>query len=356
MATWIRERISMPTNQSSELPLPAHFDPERVSQVWRVPYQIRALQASEWAERYAIQPAYRDEFRIVLLGIDIQNTFCIPEYELFVGGSSGRGAVDDNRRLVEFIYKNMHRITQIAVTMDTHQALQIFHPVFLVDKKGQHPEPLTLISVQDVTQGKWKFNPKIAASLGIAPEDGQKHLLHYTRELQSQSKFDLTIWPYHAILGGTGHALVSAFEEATFFHTLARNQQAEFILKGDNALTESYSAIGPEVLKDAKGRQIGEKSREIFGILSNCDALIIAGQAKSHCVSWTISDLLEDIRAHDPDLAQKVYLLEDCTSAVVVPGIVDYSDQADAEFERFAAAGMHRVVSSDPISKWPGMG
>jgi nicotinamidase-related amidase len=345
----------MNTSQPVELPIPVHFDPERVSQVWRVPYQIRARQANEWAERYAVQPASKDDYRITLLGIDIQNTFCIPEYELFVGGSSGRGAVDDNRRLVEFIYKNLHRLTKIAVTMDTHQALQIFHPIFLINKKGEHPEPLTLISAQEVKQGTWRFNPEIAASLGISPEDGQKHLLHYTRELQNHGKFDLTIWPYHAILGGTGHALLSAFEEAIFFHTIARNQQAEILLKGDNALTESYSAIGPEVREDAKGHQIGKKSGKIFELLVNCDALIIAGEAKSHCVSWTISDLLEDINANDPGLVNKIYLLEDCTSPVVVPGIVDYSEQADAEFVRFAESGMHRVASTDPISTWPGI-
>lgn len=346
----------MNDNQPVELPLPPHFDPERVSQVWRVPYQIRARQADEWAERHAIQPASKDEFRITLLGIDIQNTFCIPEYGLFVGGSSGRGAVDDNRRLVEFIYKNLARITETVATMDTHQALQIFHPIFLVNEEDEHPQPLTLVSAQDVETGKWKFNPKIAASLGIDPKDGQQHLLYYTRELQKQSKYDLTIWPYHAMLGGIGHALVSAFEEAIFFHTIARSQQAEIILKGDNTLTESYSAIGPEVLEDVKGRQIGKKSGKIFEKLLNCDALIIAGQAKSHCVSWTISDLLEDIRAHDPNLASKVYLLEDCTSPVVVPEVVDYTQQADAEFERFAEAGMHRVNTGDPISNWPGIG
>ncbi len=346
----------MNTNQTDELPLPTHYDPERVSQVWRVPYQIRALQADEWAERYAIQAAADDRFRITLLGVDIQNTFCIPEYELFVGGSSGRGAVDDNRRLVEFIYKNLSRITEIVATMDTHQARQIFHPIFLVNKEGEHPQPLTLISAKDVETGEWKFNSKIASSLGISPEDGQQHLLHYTRELQKNGKYDLTIWPYHAMLGGIGHALVSAFEEATFFHTIARNQQADIVLKGDNTFTESYSAIGPEVLKDAKGAQIGEKSGKILEKLSNCDVLIVAGQAKSHCVAWTISDLLEDILAHDPRLANKVYLLEDCTSPVVVPGVVDYSEQADAEFERFAKAGMHRVISSDPISTWPGIG
>jgi nicotinamidase-related amidase len=38
--------------------------------------------------------------------VDVQNTFCIPSYELYVAGHSGTGAVDDNHRLCEFIYKN----------------------------------------------------------------------------------------------------------------------------------------------------------------------------------------------------------------------------------------------------------
>ena len=40
----------------------------------------------------------------------------------------------------------------------------------------------------------------------------------------------------------------------------------------------------------------------------------------------------------------------DCTSPVVVPGAVDYTDEADAAFERYAAAGMHIIRSTDPIS------
>jgi nicotinamidase-related amidase len=53
-------------------------------------------------------------------------------------------------------------------------------------------------------------------------------------------------------------------------------------------------------------------------------------------------------------LAQKVYLLEDCTSPVVVPGVADFSEQADAAFARFAEAGAHVVRSTDPIASWPG--
>jgi nicotinamidase-related amidase len=85
------------------------------------------------------------------------------------------------------------------------------------------------------------------------------------------------------------------------------------------------------------------------------DAVVIAGQAKSHCVAWTIDDLLSEIQISDKNLAEKVYLLEDCSSPVVIPGVVDYSEEANAAFERFAKAGMHIVRSTDPISTWPGI-
>jgi nicotinamidase-related amidase len=50
-----------------------------------------------------------------------------------------------------------------------------------------------------------------------------------------------------------------------------------------------------------------------------------------------------------------VYLLEDCTSPVVVPGIVDYTDSANEAFQRFSRAGMHLVQSTQPLADWPGI-
>jgi len=64
---------------------------------------------------------------------------------------------------------------------------------------------------------------------------------------------------------------------------------------------------------------------------------------------------LDQIQRDDPQLVDKVYLLEDCTSPVVVPGAIDFTEQAEADFERFAEAEMHVVRSIDPISTWPGM-
>jgi hypothetical protein len=34
---------------------------------------------------------------------------------------------------------------------------------------------------------------------------------------------------------------------------------------------------------------------------------------------------------------------------------MDYTDEADAAFQRFTDAGMHAVRSTDPIESWPGI-
>lgn len=337
----------------TQLPIPAHFDTKKVGEVWRVLYQDRANEAKEWAKKHNIQPAAKDKTQICLMAIDVQNTFCIPKFELFVGGRSGTGAVDDNVRLCEFIYRNFGVITSIYPTMDTHTAMQIFHPVFWVNDAGENPTPLTVISLDDVKNGIWKVNPAISYSVAQGNYMAlQKHALHYVQKLSDRGKYPLIIWPYHSILGGIGHALVSSVEEALFFHCLARNSQTGFEIKGGNPLTENYSVLRPEIVDGADGRPIAQKNTRFIQKLLEFDAVIIAGQAKSHCVAWTIDDLLTEILAHDPNLAKKVYLLEDCTSPVVVPGVIDFTDQGDAAFQRFADAGMHVVKSTQPLDTW----
>jgi nicotinamidase-related amidase len=332
---------------NSLLPIPEFFDVDRVGTVWRIPYEERARTAREWANQYRLQPASVDSTKTWLMLIDVQNTFCIPEFELYVGGRSGRGAVEDNARLCEFIYRNLGRITHITATMDTHKAMQVFHAIFFVDKNGEHPAPYTDIQAAELRDGKWMFNPALADQFGIDPEYGQQMMIHYAEELEKKSKYALTIWPYHAMLGGIGHAFVSSIEEAIFFHSIARVAQPDIEIKGDKPFTENYSVIGPEVLTGPIGETLGTHNQKFIEELRQVEQLIIAGQAKSHCVAWTVSDLLEDIALLDLELAKKVYLLEDCTSPVVVPGIVDHTDAADAAYERFAKAGMHVVKSTD---------
>ena len=328
------------------LPIPEFFDPGKLDQVWRVPYEERARQARAWALQHGLQPASGNGTKTWLMLVDVQNTFCIPDFELYVAGRSGTGAVDDNRRLCEFIYRNLGVITQITATMDTHRAMQIFHAIFLTDENGEHPAPYTNVSAEDVRTGKWKFNPALAGHFGISEDQGQERLQHYVNKLEEVEKYSLTIWPYHAMLGGIGHALVSSVEEALFFHSVARLSPPHFEIKGDRSFTEHYSVIGPEVEKGPKGEILGEHNDKFIEMLKAVDRLVIAGQAKSHCVAWTIADLLGDLRKDDPALAQKIYLLEDCTSPVVVAG-ADFTEPAEAAFARFAEAGMHLVKSTE---------
>jgi nicotinamidase-related amidase len=194
------------------------------------------------------------------------------------------------------------------------------------------------------------FNSALAPQFGIAPEYGQQMMIHYADELEKKGKFALTIWPYHAMLGGIGHALVSSVEEALFFHSIARNAQYDIEIKGDKPFTENYSVIGPEVLTGPMGETLGTHNTKFIEQLQQYDKLIIAGQAKSHCVAWTVSDLLSDINDVNPELAKKVYLLDDCSSPVVVPDVVDHTDAANEAYEKFAKAGMNIIHSTQSIS------
>ncbi|MBP0000291.1 MAG: isochorismatase [Cyanobacteria bacterium SID2] len=338
----------------ARLPIPSHFKPETVGQVWRVPYLDRSSEAQKWAQQYHLSPASRDRTRVGLLLIDVQNTFCIPGFELFVGGRSGNAAVEDNQRLCEFIYRHLNVITEIIPTMDTHTAMQIFHPMFWVNDRGEHPPEWSVLELVDIERGTWRISPEVVPYL--PPDlDAAAYARHYVGQLTQAGKYPLTIWPYHAMLGGIGHALVSAVEEACFFHSVARCYPTRYELKGDRTLTENYSVLRPEVLDRPDGKPIAPRNTALLDRLLAFDVLIVAGQAKSHCVAWTLADLCEEIQQRNPDLARNVYLLEDCTSAVVVPDVVDFTDLANEAFDRFEKAGMHRVRSIDSMETWDGI-
>jgi nicotinamidase-related amidase len=336
------------------LPLPSHYDAAKVTDLRFIDYGGLFQAALDWRKRNALQASANDYAKVALLNIDNQYTFCHPKGELFVAGRSGNGAVEDSRRLVEFVYQNLGVISDIHNTLDTHRAYAIFHPTFMVDENGNHPAPFSLVTAKEVAAGKWTATQYMASALGVNLVTAQRHLVHYTEELEKKGRYALTIWPFHGMLGGPGHAVVSGLEEACFFHAVARGAQTGYEVKGTNPWTENYSVLGPEVVTTDGGRVIAQRNTRFIEQLLKYDVLIIAGQAKSHCVAWTIEDLLGDIAATDPALASKVYLLEDCTSPVVVPGL-DYTDDANRAFDKFKAAGMHAVKSTDPIDTWPGI-
>lgn len=344
---------------STTLSLPAFYNADNVvnDERW-IDYNALQKAAIDWRRQNGLRAVATDHTKVGMLVIDAQNTFCHPAGELFVAGASGTGAVDDSIRTVEFIYRNLGVISGIDCTLDTHRMFAVFHPSFLVNEQGEHPAPFTQVSNDDIKSGIWKPSPFMTSALGVSLMAAERHLAHYTEELEKAGRYALTIWPYHGVLGDKGHNLVSGLVEAANFHGLARGAQPGFEVKGTNALVENYSVLGPEVRQLFNGAPIARNTAFVEKLLKY-DVLIIAGQAKSHCVAWTIDDLLGDILAKDPALARKVYLLEDCTTSIVVKDpatgavIFDYGPDADSAFDKFRNAGMHVVKSTDPIQGWP---
>jgi nicotinamidase-related amidase len=105
---------------------------------------------------------------------------------------------------------------------------------------------------------------------------------------------------------------------------------------------------------------LAQRNTQFIKTLLEAEAVIIAGQAASHCVKSSIEDLLNEIRVKDEKLARKVYILKDCMSAVAVPDpanrgtyLADFTPQAEAALQKFTDAGMHVVDSATPMVDWP---
>ncbi|MCB0033781.1 MAG: hypothetical protein KDE51_07175 [Anaerolineales bacterium] len=275
-----------------------------------------------------LKPAAEDKENVHLVIIDMQVDFCHPDGTLFVPG-----AVEDIQRTVEFIYNNAERITNITCSIDSHLPHQIFSPGWWVDEKGNHPAPFTLITYDDIKQGKWK--PVVAPVKST----------EYVKKLEADAKKTLCIWPYHTMIGNIGNALDPELWSAVFWHSMARKTQPTFLTKGSIPLTEHYSIIQPEV--PVPNHPLGGKNKPFLDTLAEADIVLIAGEAESHCVLESVEDIVEDF-GHKPDALQKIYFLRDCTSAVQHPDI-DFHAIALQRFDEFKKDGVNFVDSTDKM-------
>lgn len=341
----------------TNLPIPTFYDPKNAGSWEYDPVQADLAKAAPvWAKKHGLKPASSDKTKVHLLLIDVQKDFCYPKGTLYVSGRSGQGAVDDSKKISEFIYRNLGRVTDITCTLDTHFRYQIFFPSFWQGKDGGPLGPFRFIESEEIKSGAVKPNAA-AASFICNGNYGwlMKYVEHYAKSLEKAGKYKLYLWPYHCILGTTGHALVGVIEEARAFHCFTRQTASLCEVKGGNFLTENYSVLSPEVLVDQNQKPIAQRNVKFIKTLLESDAVVIAGQAASHCVKSSIDDLLDAINAQDPKLAKKVYILRDCMSAVVVPGGPDFTKDAEDALKKFEDAGMHVVDSTKPMDEWEGL-
>ncbi|MCZ6874704.1 MAG: nicotinamidase [bacterium] len=319
------------------LPLPDFYDPDTVGNI----YLERAAQVAEAALTYQRQhhilPATQDSRRIAAFGIDCQVGFCTPGASLFV-----EGAVGDTQRTLVWLYRNLDKLTGLLFSLDTHRVFQIFHPAWWTDAQGRHPAPLSTITADEVRGGVW------------TPMRNREACLEYCEKLEASGKYVLTIWPYHVLLGGISHTLVPAMMEAAIFHSLVRQQQTHFEIKGEHPMTENYSVLSPEV-QELGGQSVGGFNRSFFELLLGYDRVYVFGQAKSHCVRATLLDIRDHLLATNSAWTDKIWILEDAMSSVPAPPLdplppeLDFPRLAEQTMAECRQAGMQVVKTTDPI-------
>ncbi|MFV0484024.1 MAG: hypothetical protein ACK5MG_08035 [Bacteroidales bacterium] len=233
-----------------------------------------------------------NEKKNLLLVIDAQNDFCSPDGSLFVSG-----AVEDMKRLVGFINSNSSKLSNVVLTQDSHHVLDIAHPGFWTDKNGKPVEAFTQITSQQVTDGEY------------LPRENKEQVIQYLKELEDNGEFTHTIWPEHCIVGSVGGAIFPPVMEA--ISNWERSQGTRFTLyqKGLNPYTEHFGALRANVID--KTDKSTDYNQELIAQLKDADRIIIAGEAKSHCVANTVKQIYElgGIKA-------EIVILSDCMSPV----------------------------------------
>jgi nicotinamidase/pyrazinamidase len=241
-----------------------------------------------------------------LIIIDPQTDFCLPSGSLFVPNAD-----KDMERLAKFIDDN--QFGNIFVTMDTHSRMSIFHPSFWKTETDLNPNPFTMISVKSIEQGTWKTTNPLY----------QRSALAYVKALAAKGNQSLIVWPEHCIIGTEGWHIHPLLQKSLDQWEYKNAQTVHYWIKGMNPFTEMYSALSAEVVNDDSETAFNTKRYEM--LTAKDTELLIAGEAKTHCVFSTIKDMFR--HGEDVDLANRMTIIDNAMSPV--PGFPQLEEAFD---------------------------
>jgi nicotinamidase-related amidase len=246
------------------------------------------------------------------------------------------GSKRDIENLTRSMYANMEGITDIMCSIDTHYPLQIFFSSFWQDEFGNPVNPGTMVAYADVQSGKFK-------SIHGSP----KKVAECLKALETAGKVGVYVWPYHCLIGTPGFNLENQFAAMVHFHSHAKNSKPQVVFKGTDIYSEMYGIIHPEYNPENTVRMdILNAIASVDGsnnLKAHYDEIYIAGEAASHCVLESASQILAAFKDR-PEILQRITILEDCTSPV--PG---FEQQATDGLENLKKAYGIKIAKSTDI-------
>jgi nicotinamidase/pyrazinamidase len=262
-----------------------------------------------------------------LLIIDPQNDFC----DLEGAALPVAGANADMRRLASLMNKVRTTLSDLIVTLDSHASVGLERTTFWTTGDSAPVVPFTVVTEGDVRQGR--FRPR---DPHLLPQ-----VLGYLRALEKGGRYRLMVWPVHCVVGTWGHNIHSSVASEIAQWEAHWIRPAFRVLKGQNPMTEQYSAVQAEVPLDDDAQT--HTNQGLIARARPQDAtLFVAGEASSHCVAVTMEHLFETMSLEE---RRNVVILRDCMSPV--PG---FEAQANAFFEHAYAQGARVMTSDEALS------
>jgi len=227
-----------------------------------------------------------------------------PQRDFHEGGSLAvPGAIEDSARIAGLIKSK--RFDNILVTLDTHQYVDIGHPMWWTSEEKKEPEPFTIITTKDIEQKKW----------WAARQENQEWSAQYVKQLEANKRFQHTIWPYHCIVGTQGHEVTPSINKALEWWAKKNSQLVFYMWKGTNPKAEMYSAFKADV--EVPGADETKLNKQVLDRLYRYNNIVICGEASSHCVRNSLVDMVEYFDTKkDKRPPPQLLLLSDCTSPV----------------------------------------
>lgn len=272
--------------------------------------------------------------KVHVVSIDQQNDFTNPNGSLYV-----KGAEENVKRGAKMLQRLRDKITEIHRTMDSHNKVDISHPLWWVTAAGQSPAPFTGVSLLPDDTFQFLNYATGATTTGQTRMLGaKKRTIKYLKDLKSNDRYGHTIWPNHCLIGDEGHNIDPIIAEAIHEWEEKRYAIANTITKGSNPWTEHFSAIKAEVPDpEDPSTQVNTK---LIQEIEAADLVVWMGEALSHCLANTFRDTIANFS--DPSFVKKQWICVNGSSSV--PGFEKLGDDFLAEMK---AKGVNLTTTED---------